>query len=420
MTLGGRALTLAGFSVALLLFAASAQATVVTLGMPTFPPSEKIIACDNNGCGGTVAQVHPASSNTAPAAGVITSWAASGQNLALRVLEPAPGGGWRDGPVSAHATDVEGGPNATELSIPAGGLIGLDILDLSFSEIHWVEAPGAEVFEWRPPLGEDEARNPQFQEPAELELNAQVELTPVVTSVSPASGSTAGGNSVTITGKYLDSALNVVFGSRPATSFSVDLSGERITATAPASAAGPVDVHVSNFHSTSESVAADRYTFVSPSAPSGPPAGPSTPNGGGSGQTNTLVVTGFAESTGKWRLGGAPPHISRAPVGTTFAFDLNEAANVALTFTQVLPGRRAAGKCVAPSRGNRKRPKCTRHVVVAGLPVSGHAGLNTIRFQGRVSQTKKLSPGSYTVGVTSHDARGLKSLTRSLSFTILP
>ena len=52
---------------------------------------------------------------------------------------------------------------------------------------------------------------------------------------------------------------NVVFGLWPATTFSVDLSGERITAKTAASPAGTVDVHVSNLHSTSETAAAYQW-----------------------------------------------------------------------------------------------------------------------------------------------------------------
>ncbi len=404
--------------VATLLYAAPAGATVVTLGPTTFPHSEKIFGCDLSGCGRTIAEVHPSSSNAAPAAGVIVSWEVSGENgISLHVLEPAPGGGWSDAGETAPATDLEGGPNAAELPIGPDGLIGVDLPDFSFRIIHWVAAPGAEVYEWLPQLAEGEARNPQFQEPAELELNASIELTPVVSSVSPASGSATGGNTVTITGKYLDSALNVIFGSHPATNFSVDLSGERITATAPASAAGTVDVRVANRHSTSEPLAADRYTFIAPPTSS---TGPTPPGGGGNGPTAGLAVTGFSESAATWRLGGALPHISIARVGTTFTFQENEAASVALTFTHVLPGRRSAGRCIAPTHGNRGKPRCTRHLVVGNLGVPGHAGGNTIRFQGRISRTEKLAPGSYTVSVTSHDNHGLKNLTRSLGFTVLP
>ncbi len=141
-------------------------------------------------------------------------------------------------------------------------------------------------------------------------LDAQVELTPVVTSVSPASGSTAGGQTVTITGKYLDSAVNVVFGSHPATTFSVDLSGEHITATTPASGAGP-----------STSTSATSTPRAKPSPPTGTPSwrrsragrAPPPPGGRGSGPGRPLVVTGFQESAEQMAPGlGAAAHQQRA------------------------------------------------------------------------------------------------------------
>jgi hypothetical protein len=46
-------------------------------------------------------------------------------------------------------------------------------------------------------------------------------------------------------------------------------------------------------------------------------------------------------------------------------------------------------------------------------------GLNKVRFQGRVTRTKKLKPGSYKLGITATDAAGQKSPVRSLSFTIV-
>ena len=65
----------------------------------------------------------------------------------------------------------------------------------------------------------------------------------MVGSIAPASGSTAGGDTVTIAGSYLDGATAVMFGSTPASSFTVDSAGQ-IRAVAPAGAAGAVDVTV--------------------------------------------------------------------------------------------------------------------------------------------------------------------------------
>ena len=78
---------------------------------------------------------------------------------------------------------------------------------------------------------------------------------PTVTSLSPSSGPTAGGNTVTITGTNLLSASAVKFGGTAATSFTV-VSSTKITAKAPAQAAGKVDVTVTGADGTSDSGAA--------------------------------------------------------------------------------------------------------------------------------------------------------------------
>ena len=63
---------------------------------------------------------------------------------------------------------------------------------------------------------------------------------PSFTSVSPTSGTTAGGTSVTITGTGFTGATAVTFGTTPATSFTVN-SATSITATTPAGTAGAAE-----------------------------------------------------------------------------------------------------------------------------------------------------------------------------------
>jgi hypothetical protein len=86
---------------------------------------------------------------------------------------------------------------------------------------------------------------------------------PTVTGVSPDSGPTAGGTTVTVTGTGFTGASTVSFGSNPATRFTVN-SDTSITATAPAGAAGTVDVTVTTQGSTSAGSAADEYTYQAP------------------------------------------------------------------------------------------------------------------------------------------------------------
>lgn len=73
---------------------------------------------------------------------------------------------------------------------------------------------------------------------------------PVVSSVTPSSGPTAGGTSVVIGGSGFTGATAVMFGSVAATSFSVS-SASAINATSPAEAAGTVNVTVTTPAGTS-------------------------------------------------------------------------------------------------------------------------------------------------------------------------
>lgn len=71
---------------------------------------------------------------------------------------------------------------------------------------------------------------------------------PVITTVSPAGGTTAGGTLVTITGQFftgVTGAASVKFGANNATNYTV-VSDSKIVATAPAGTAGAKDVIVTN------------------------------------------------------------------------------------------------------------------------------------------------------------------------------
>ena len=85
---------------------------------------------------------------------------------------------------------------------------------------------------------------------------------PAVTGLSPTSGPTAGGTTVTITGTGFTGATAVSFGGIPATSFTV-VSDTQIQATAPAGQAGTVDVEVVTPAGASAQVAADQYSYLS-------------------------------------------------------------------------------------------------------------------------------------------------------------
>ena len=87
---------------------------------------------------------------------------------------------------------------------------------------------------------------------------------PTVSTVAPNSGSTAGGDSVTISGTNFVGGASVFFDGMPATGINVVTSGS-ITATTPAHAAGAVHVVVTNPDSQSD-VLLNGYNYGDPSA----------------------------------------------------------------------------------------------------------------------------------------------------------
>ncbi len=110
------------------------------------------------------------------------------------------------------------------------------------------------------------------------------ETCPVVSSVSPVEGPPAGGTEVTITGTTLAAVSQVLFGSTPAVSFTVQ-SPTQITATAPVGSE-TVDVTVTSPHATSEKQRGDWFTY------SAQPAVTSIVNRTGPGTGGTVVTIG--------------------------------------------------------------------------------------------------------------------------------
>jgi len=126
-----------------------------------------------------------------------------------------------------------------------------------------------------------------------------IAVPPTLTSVSPATGSTAGGTVVTLTGTGFTGASSVTFGGTAATAFTVD-SATQITATTPARALGAVSVVVTTTPGGTNAantlftyIAAPTLTNISPAT--GSPAG---------GTSVTLTGTGFTGATGV-TIGGA-------------------------------------------------------------------------------------------------------------------
>jgi IPT/TIG domain/Collagen triple helix repeat (20 copies) len=157
-------------------------------------------------------------------------------------------------------------------------------------------------------------------------VTATFELAPTVSSVSPTSGGTAGGTSVTIHGTGFVSGASVMIGGAAT---DVDVVGStEITAVTAAHAAGEVEVVVSDTNGTSTGGA--KYTYSSegglgPEGTTGPtgPTGSTGPTGpiGLTGPTGPAGSTGPKGSTGS--EGSAGPTGAVGPIGlgvTVIAF----------------------------------------------------------------------------------------------------
>ncbi len=149
---------------------------------------------------------------------------------------------------------------------------------------------------------------------------------PTVTSLSPSSGPSFGGTTVTLTGTGFSGATAVTFGATPAASFTVN-SATSITATAPAGT-GTVDVRVTSVGGTSATGAGDQYTFVQAPAVTGvSPA--SGPNAGGNSVTITganlsgaTAVTFGASPAAGFTVNSSTSITATAPAGSTGTVDL--------------------------------------------------------------------------------------------------
>jgi IPT/TIG domain len=88
---------------------------------------------------------------------------------------------------------------------------------------------------------------------------ASIGNVPVITAVSPTSGTHLGGKTVTITGTNFKLVTSVKFGTAAAT-FTVN-SATKITVKTP-HAKGTVDIRVTTKYGTSKITSHDKYTFT--------------------------------------------------------------------------------------------------------------------------------------------------------------
>src|SRR5216684_4089922 len=151
-------------------------------------------------------------------------------------------------------------------------------------------------------------------------VSAPAQAGPTVTSLSPSSGSAAGGTQVTITGSGFTGVSQVAFSGVPASSFNF-VSDSQVTAVAPAGT-GTVDVSITAGGVTSPvNQPADQFTYISP--PGAPTALTATAGNASISLSWTAPASnGGASITGynvlRSTTSGAETALSSGVVGTAF------------------------------------------------------------------------------------------------------
>jgi hypothetical protein len=144
-----------------------------------------------------------------------------------------------------------------------------------------------------------------------------------------------------------------------------------------------------------------------PGGGGGDPGG-GDPGGGPAADTIAPVLMALAVAPAKFR----------AARGATIFYTASEQSALVFRVERRVAGRKIKGRCVKPSKRNRRHRKCRRFVRLKGrFSYSGTEGANAFKFDGRL-KGKRLEPGRYRLVAVANDATGNKSKPRRARFSI--
>jgi len=254
---------------------------------------------------------------------------------------------------------------------------------------------------------------------------------PVVSGISPSSGTTAGGTPVTITGTGLTNMTAVTFGTTAVTTFT-SVSATSVTVTSPAGTTGTIDVTVTTAAGTSAISSGDKFTYtalapipivtgISPS--SGTTAGGTSVTITGTGLTGVTAVTFGSTAVTTFTAASATSVTAASPAGTSGTVDI--------TVT-------TAGGTSAVSTADRFTYAAVPVAAFSATPVTGTAPL-VVQFSdastngplywgwsfgdGNSSTVQNPSytypaAGTYSVTLTATNAAGSNVCTKSSLITV--
>ncbi len=192
--------------------------------------------------------------------------------------------------------------------------------------------------------------NPDSQSATKSSAFTYIAPNPTLTSVSPSTGLTTGGTSVTITGTNLTTPAAVTIGGTAATNVTL-VSSTQITATTPAHTAGVVSVVVT-FGSGSDAVTLNNaFTYTVPA----PTVSTLSPTSGliSGGTTVTITGTNFV-------------NVSAVTFGGTAATSVNVASNTSLT--AVVPAHAAGSVAVVVTTATGSGSKANAYTYINPAP----------------------------------------------------
>jgi len=247
--------------------AARAPAAPVTVGNPLLGTIE---STGGSGISATLINLTiaaPGATATSPVSGAIVRWhllKAAGGPFRLRVLRPAGGTSYTAVGTSGPADAVTPGLETYETALPiqVGDTIGLDVV--KGLKVGALGNPASVIAVISPILVEGAtAPITESVAGAEFAFNAEVQPTPTLTALAPASGSFRGGRkAIKITGTDFTGASTVSFGGVPAKSFT--LVSETVIKAIPPAVRKPskVDVTVTTVAGTTAVGDAGRFSYL--------------------------------------------------------------------------------------------------------------------------------------------------------------
>jgi uncharacterized delta-60 repeat protein len=168
--------------------------------------------------------------------------------------------------------------------------------------------------------------------------------------------------------------------------------------------------YASNGGENKTALAAVSLADVTPPKGGGPPPDTTPPT-----LRASLTHTRFRVGGGTSAFGTRKRH---TPIGTTFVYQLSEAARVTIRLDRALPGVRRGKGCFRRRRHQRGR-RCTRFVRAGQLVRASPRGTSHVPFNGRVKRVA-LPPGTYRAVLRATDAAGNQSRQRTLNFKVVP